>query len=473
QLFDTFAGCKQLLRQDPVQAENRGHLKELLKTSGGGIIFTTIQKFSPEDGSTVFDMLSDRKNIVVIADEAHRSQYGFGAKTHIKDGEAHTKYGFAKYLRDALPSASFIGFTGTPIEKEDVSTPAVFGHYIDVYDIEQAVEDGATVRIYYESRLARVHLKEEEAAKLDAEVEALTEGEESTSKDKAMAKWTQLEAIVGHKDRLKIIAKDIVDHFSKRQEIFEGKGMIVAMSRRIAVELYEEIIKLKPEWHSDDKKKGVIKVVMTSSSSDPENWQKHHTTKQERKELGDRIKNPNDELQLVIVRDMWLTGFDAPCLHTMYIDKAMEGHNLMQAIARVNRVFKDKPGGLIVDYIGIASDLKTALATYTENGGEGAPTLDQADAVATLLEKFEVVTQMFDGFEYQQYFTANTKSKMTTILEAQEFVLGLDDGKNRFTKQVGLLSKAFALSVPDERAMEIKDDVAFFQAVKARLTKFE
>jgi type I restriction enzyme R subunit len=473
QLFDTFAGCKQLLRQDPVQAENRGQLKELLKTSGGGIIFTTIQKFSPEDGSTVFDMLSDRKNIVVIADEAHRSQYGFGAKTHIKDGEAHTKYGFAKYLRDALPSASFIGFTGTPIEKEDVSTPAVFGHYIDVYDIEQAVEDGATVRIYYESRLARVHLKEEEAAKLDAEVEALTEGEESTSKEKAMAKWTQLEAIVGHKDRLKIIAKDIVEHFSKRQEVFEGKGMIVAMSRRIAVELYEEIIKLKPEWHNADKKKGVIKVVMTSSSSDPENWQMHHTTKQERKELGDRIKNPNDELQLVIVRDMWLTGFDAPCLHTMYIDKAMEGHNLMQAIARVNRVFKDKPGGLIVDYIGIASDLKTALATYTENGGQGAPTLDQADAVATMLEKFEVVTQMFDGFEYQPYFKANTKSKMTTILEAQEFVLGLDDGKNRFTKQVGLLSKAFALSVPDEKAMEIKDDVAFFQAVKARLTKFE
>lgn len=473
QLFDTFAACKQLLRQDPVQAESREKLKELLRTSGGGIIFTTIQKFSPEGDSIVFDELSDRRNIVVIADEAHRSQYGFGAKTHIKDGEAHTKYGFAKYLRDALPHASFIGFTGTPIEKEDISTPAVFGHYIDIYDIEQAVIDGATVRIYYESRLAKVHLKAEEAAQLDAEVEALTEGEESTAKDKAKAKWTQLEAIVGHRDRLKVIAKDIVDHFGKRQEVIEGKAMIVAMSRRIAVELYEEIIKLKPEWHSVDKKKGVIKVVMTSTSSDPENWQIHHTSKQERRDLGDRIKNPDDELKLVIVRDMWLTGFDAPCLHTMYIDKAMEGHNLMQAIARVNRVFKDKPGGLIVDYIGIASDLKRALTTYTESGGQGSPAFDQADAVAAMLEKFEVVSQMFNGFDYRQYFTANTKTKMTTILEAQEFVLGLEDGNNRFTKEVGLLSKTFALSVPDERAMEIKDDVAFFQAVKARLTKFE
>lgn len=473
QLFDTFASCKQLLRQDPVQAENRQQLKELLKTAGGGIVFATIQKFSPEDGGLVFDELSKRKNIIVIADEAHRSQYGFGAKTIIKDGEAHTKYGFAKYLRDALPNASFIGFTGTPIEKEDASTPAVFGNYIDIYDIEQAVEDGATVRIYYESRLAKVHLKPEEAAKLDAEVEAITEGEESTAKEKAKAKWTQLEAIVGHNDRLKVIAKDIVDHFQKRQEVFEGKAMIVAMSRRIAVELYDEIVKLKPDWQSDDKKKGVIKVVMTSSSSDPENWQKHHTTKQERKELGDRIKNPADPLKLVIVRDMWLTGFDAPCLHTMYIDKAMEGHNLMQAIARVNRVFKDKPGGLIVDYIGIASDLKQALATYTENGGKGGPALDQAEAVATMLEKHEVVAQMFNGFKYHDYFTNSTKGKMTTILEAQEFVLGLEDGKNRFTKQVSLLSKAFALSVPHEKAMEIKDEIGFFQAVKARLTKFE
>jgi type I restriction enzyme, R subunit len=473
QLFDTFASCKQLLRQDPVQVESRGHLKELLKTKGGGIIFTTIQKFSPEDGSTVFDMLSDRKNIVVVADEAHRSQYGFGAKTVMKDGEATTKYGFAKYLRDALPHASFIGFTGTPIEKEDASTPAVFGDYIDVYDIQQAVEDGATVRIYYESRLAKVHLKPEEAKALDAEVEAITEGEESTAKEKAKAKWTQLEAIVGHKDRLRTIAQDVVEHFEARQEVMEGKAMVVAMSRRIAVELYEEIVKLRPDWHSTDKKKGVIKVVMTSSSSDPENWQKHHTTKEERKQLGERLKSPSDPLKLVIVRDMWLTGFDAPCLHTMYVDKPMRGHNLMQAIARVNRVFKDKTGGLIVDYIGIASDLKEALATYTENGGKGAPTFDQAEAVSEMLRLHEIVAQMFRDFDYRTYFTADTRQKMTTILEAQEYVLGLENGKNRFTQQVDLLSKAFAISVPHEDAMDIKDEVGFFQAVKARLVKFE
>lgn len=473
QLFDTFASCKQLLRQDPVQVENRGHLKELLKTNGGGIIFTTIQKFSPEDGSTEFDMLSDRKNIVVVADEAHRSQYGFGAKTVMKDGEATTKYGFAKYLRDALPHASFIGFTGTPIEKEDASTPAVFGDYIDVYDIQQAVEDGATVRIYYESRLAKVHLKPEEAKALDAEVEAITEGEESTAKERAKAKWTQLEAIVGHKDRLRTIAQDVVQHFEARQEVMEGKAMVVAMSRRIAVELYEEIIKLRPDWHNSDKKKGVIKVVMTSSSSDPESWQKHHTTKEERKQLGERLKSPSDPLKLVIVRDMWLTGFDAPCLHTMYVDKPMRGHNLMQAIARVNRVFKDKTGGLIVDYIGIASDLKEALATYTENGGKGAPTFDQAEAVSEMLRLHEIVAQMFRDFDYHTYFTADTRQKMTTILEAQEYVLGLENGKNRFTKQVDLLSKAFAISVPHEDAMDIKDEVGFFQAVKARLVKFE
>lgn len=473
QLFDTFAGSKQLLRQEPIQANNRAHLKKLLKTAGGGIIFTTIQKFSPEEISENFDLLSERKNIVVIADEAHRSQYGFGAKTLIKNGEAFTKYGFAKYLRDALPNASFVGFTGTPIEKEDASTPAVFGSYIDVYDIEQAVEDGATVRIYYESRLAKVHLKAEEKEKLDAEVEQITENEESTAKEKAKAKWTQLEAIVGHKERLKAVAEDAVKHFEIRQEAFEGKGMIVAMSRRIAVELYDEIVKIRPDWHDTDKKKGAIKVIMTSSSSDPESWQLHNTTKQERKELGERLKDPSDPLQLVIVRDMWLTGFDAPCLHTMYVDKPMRGHNLMQAIARVNRVYKDKPGGLIVDYIGIASDLKQALATYTESGGQGAPALDQSEAIAAMMEKYEIVVQMFNGFDYKRYFSADTKEKMTIILEAQEHVLGLEDGKNRFTKQVGLLSKTFALSVPSLPAMDIKDELGFFQAVKSRLTKFE
>lgn len=473
QLFDTFASCKQLLRQEPVQAHNRENLKELLRVAGGGIIFTTIQKFFPEDGSANFDLLSERKNIIVIADEAHRSQYGFGAKTTEKNGEIITKYGFAKYLRDALPHASFIGFTGTPIEKEDASTPAVFGNYVDVYDIAQAVEDGATVRIYYESRLAKVHLKPEEAAKLDEEVEAITEGEESTAKEKAKAKWAQLEAIVGHRDRLKVVATDLVDHFEKRREAFEGKGMIVCMSRRIAVELYEEIIKIRPDWHNKDLSKGAIKVVMTSTSSDPENWQIHSTTKQDRKSIGDRFKDESDELKLVIVRDMWLTGFDVPCLHTMYVDKPMRGHNLMQAIARVNRVFKDKPGGLIVDYIGIASDLKTALATYTQSGGKGTPTLDQNEAVAAMLEKFEIVEQMFNGFDYKKYFPADTRSKLTIILEAQEHILGLEDGKNRYTKQVALLSQAFALSVPNLKAMEIKDEIGFFQAVKARLTKFE
>lgn len=473
QLFDTFASCKQLLRQDPVKASNREELKNLLRVAGGGIVFTTIQKFFPADGAANFDMLSERKNIIVVADEAHRSQYGFGAKTTEKDGEVFTKYGFAKYLRDALPHASFIGFTGTPIEKEDASTPAVFGNYVDVYDITQAVEDGATVRIYYESRLAKVHLKDEEKSRLDDEVASITEGEESTAADQAKAKWAQLEAIVGHRDRLRVIAADIVDHFEKRQEVMEGKGMIVCMSRRIAVELYEEIMKIRPDWHDKDLKKGAIKVVMTSSSSDPENWQMHHTTKENRKAFGERFKDVNDPLKLVIVRDMWLTGFDAPCLSTMYIDKPMRGHNLMQAIARVNRVFKDKAGGLIVDYIGIASDLKTALATYTSSGGKGTPTLDQSEAVAKLLEKFEVVEQLFNRFDYKRYFSADTREKLTVILEAQEHVLGLDDGKNRFTREVGLLSQAFALSVPNLKAMEIKDEIGFFQAVKARLTKFE
>lgn len=473
QLFDTFANCKQLLRQDPVMAENRDHLKKLLKVAGGGIVFTTIQKFFPEDGSATYDQLSDRSNVIVIADEAHRSQYGFGAKTSYTKEGVKTSYGFAKYVRDALPNASFIGFTGTPVEKADANTPAVFGNYIDIYDIAKAVEDGATVRIYYESRLVKIHLKPEEKAQLDEEIESITEGEESTAKEKSKAKWAQLEAIVGHNDRIKTVATDIVDHYEKRQEAFEGKAMIVCMSRRIAVELFEEIIKLRPNWGDRDLKKGVLKVVMTSSSSDPENWQIHSTTKQDRRELGDRFKNPDDPLKLVIVRDMWLTGFDVPCLNTMYIDKPMQGHNLMQSIARVNRVFKDKPGGLIVDYIGIASDLKNALATYTASGGEGTPALDQAEAVATMLEKYEIVTQMFDKYDYQPYFSADTRKKLTIILEAQEYILGLEDGKNRFTKQVDLLSKSFALSVPHLKAMEIKDEIGFFQAIKARLVKFE
>jgi len=474
QLFDTFAGCRGLLRQEPVQAQSIPHLKRLLKTAGGGIVFTTIQKFSPDEGQAVYDLLSERKNIVVIADEAHRSHYGFKAK-NIEDenGGIRTTYGFAKYLRDALPNASFIGFTATPIEKEDASTPAVFGNYIDVYDIEQSIEDEATVKIYYESRLAKVHLKPEEKEKLDEEVEAITEGEETTASEKAKAKWTQLEAIVGHKERLKSVAADLVDHFEKRQEVFDGKAMIVCISRRVAVELYDEIIKLRPHWHDIDKRKGAIKVVMTSSSSDPESWQVHSTTKEIRKEIAERFKDPDDRLKIVIVCDMWLTGFDVPCLHTMYVDKPMRGHTLMQAIARVNRIFRDKPGGLIVDYIGIASDLKNALATYTLSGGKGTPTLDQEQAVALMLEKYEIVCQMFDKFDYKRFFKADTQQKLTIILEAQEYILNLEDGKDRFTKGVVGLSKAFAISVPHPKAMEIKDDVGFFQAVKARLTKFE
>jgi len=474
QLFDTFAGCRQLLRQEPIQADSITNLKNLLKTAGGGIVFTTIQKFSPEEGQTIYDLLSERKNIVVIADEAHRSHYGFAAK-QIEDKEGHirTTYGFAKYLRDALPNASFIGFTATPIEKEDASTPAVFGNVIDVYDIEQSIEDEATVKIFYESRLAKVHLKPEEKEKLDEEVEAITESSDSTATEKAKAKWTQLEAIVGHTERLKVIAADIIDHFEKRQEVFDGKAMIVCMSRRIAVELYEQIVTLRPSWHDTDRIKGQIKVVMTSTSSDPENWQIHHTSKDNRKQIAERFKDPDDALKIVIVCDMWLTGFDVPCLHTMYVDKPMRGHNLMQAIARVNRIFRDKPGGLIVDYIGIASDLKNALATYTQSGGKGTPTLDQEQAVALMLEKYEIVCQILHDFDYKRFFSADTKEKMTVILEAQEYILGLEDGKDRFTKHVIALSKAFALSVPHPRAMEIKDEVGFFQAVKARLVKFE
>lgn len=479
QLFDTFASCKQVLRQDPAQAESRDDLRKKLKVAGGGIVFTTIQKFMPEDGGEAFDLLSERRNIVVIADEAHRSQYGFRAKTIIDRNEAgeeagsRTVYGFAKYLRDALPNASFIGFTGTPIEKEDASTPAIFGNYVDVYDIAQAVEDGATVPIFYESRLVKVHLRPEEKEKLDFEADKITEGVETSTEQKSKAKWTRIEAIVGHKERLKTVARDIVEHFEKRQEVFEGKGMIVAMSRRIAVELYEEIVAIRPEWHDADRKKGAIKVVMTSSSSDPENWQAHSTTKQDRKDLGERMKDPSDPLKLVIVRDMWLTGFDAPCLHTMYVDKLMKGHNLMQAIARVNRVYKDKPGGLIVDYIGFASDLKKALAEYTESGGKGAPTLDQDAAVAKMLEHREVVEQMFSGFDYKRYFSSDTGEKLRIILEAQDHVLGLENGESRFKANVDSLSKAFAISIPNPKALELKDEVGFFQAVKARLVKFE
>jgi type I restriction enzyme R subunit len=502
QLFDTFANSKQLLRQEPVQAKDREHLKELLKVASGGIVFATIQKFLPEDQKSVYEQLSERRNIVVIADEAHRTQYGFEASIkEVKDKETQESigkriaYGFAKYMRDALPNATYIGFTGTPIEGTDVNTPQVFGQYVDVYDISQAVNDGATVRIYYESRLAKVNL-DEEGKRLIEEFDAeLEQDEEITDQQKAKAKYTKLEAIVGNEERIKNLARDIVTHSEQRQKVFDGKGMIVAMSRRIAADLYKEIIALRPEWHDVDLSKGAIKVVMTSTSADGPEMQRHNTTKQQRKNLAERMKDPADPLRLVIVRDMWLTGFDAPCLHTLYIDKPMRGHNLMQAIARVNRVFKDKPGGLIVDYLGIANDLKKALSFYSDAGGKGEPTLDLEKAIALMNEKYEVVQQFFNEeaktqkdivaeepeayyansfkFNYKRFFSVEAKEKMSIILQSEEHILGLEDGKTRFIREVTLLSQAFALSIPHERAMEIKDDIAFFQAVKARLVKFE
>jgi len=504
QLFDTFAASKQLLRHDPVQAENREHLKELLKVASGGVVFTTIQKFQPDDGN-LYEQLSDRKNIVVIADEAHRTQYGFKAKT-IDDKDEQGKvigkkivYGFAKYMRDALPNATYLGFTGTPIENTDVNTPAVFGDYVDIYDIAQAINDGATVKIYYESRLAKVNLSEEGKILVSELDEELKKGD-LTETQKAKAKWTQLEALIGSKYRIEQVTQDIINHFEQRQSVFDGKGMIVAMSRRIAVDLYSEIIKIRPQWHNDGLKKGMIKVIMTAASSDGPKMAKHHTTKDQRRALSERMKDPEDELKLVIVRDMWLTGFDAPCLKTMYIDKPMRGHNLMQAIARVNRVYNQIDGGLIVDYLGVASDLKKALSFYSESGGKGETLLVQEKAVQLMLEKIEIVSQMFlekpvrdysseyqnavrdpavpylgkdRGLLYEEYFTVDTSTKLKIILIAEEHILSLENGKKRFIDEVTALSRAFAIAIPHEQALDVKDEVSFFQAVKARLVKFD
>ncbi|MDD5584451.1 MAG: type I restriction endonuclease subunit R, partial [Candidatus Omnitrophica bacterium] len=460
QLFGTFSRCNELLRQAPVQAESREKLREYLKVSSGGVVFTTIQKFFPEEKGDQYPLLSERRNIIVIADEAHRSQYDFID-------------GFAKHMRDALPNASFIGFTGTPIERHDRNTIAVFGDYIDIYDIEQAVNDGATVRIYYESRLAMLELKDEERPKIDPEFEEVTEGEELKKKEKLKTRWARLEAIVGSEKRIKQIAKDMVNHFESRLTAIEGKGMIVCMSRRIAIDLHNEIIKLRPQWYNKDDGKGFLKVIMTGSASDPVEWQEHIRNKQRRRDIGDRMKDPSDPLKLAIVRDMWLTGFDAPSLHTMYIDKPMRGHGLMQAIARVNRVFKDKPGGLVVDYLGIADDLKCALVEYTESGGNGKPAFKQEDAVALMLEKYEVVCGMFDKFDYKKFFTASVKDKMSIITLAQEHILKQKNGKERLMAYVTQLSQAFALSVPHKEALRIRGDVGFFQAVRARLAKYE
>ncbi|MCE4216978.1 type I restriction endonuclease subunit R [Aquirufa antheringensis] len=481
QLFDTFSLSQDILRQTPVQAENRDDLKKKLSVTSGGIVFTTIQKFLPEviekidigEGKTKnikgqFEQLSDRRNIVVIADEAHRSQYDF-------------MDGFAKHMRDALPNASFIGFTGTPIENTDKNTQAVFGDYIDVYDIQQAVEDGATVRIYYENRLAKINLKEEEKPRVDAEFEELTESEEQSQQHRLKSRWARLEAIVGNEHRLQLIAADIVKHFETRNETLDGKAMIVCMSRRICVDLYAQIIKIRPDWHSDDDKEGTIKVVMTGSSSDPLNFQPHVRNKAKRKALGERLKDAKDPLKLAIVRDMWLTGFDAPSMHTLYLDKPMQGHNLMQAIARVNRVYKDKEGGLVVDYIGIANDLKRALALYTDSGGKGKPAFDQDEAAEVMMGKYEIVSQMFSeqpldksvkkGFDYKSFFTLTPKEKLYFPIQAANYILGLENGKDRYINSVTALSKSFAISVPHPYTIDIRDEVGLFQAIKTRIVK--
>lgn len=460
QLFGTFSRCAELLRQKPVQVETRAQLRECLKVASGGIVFTTIQKFFPEEKGDTYPLLSERRNIVVIADEAHRSQYDFID-------------GFARHMRDALPKASFIGFTGTPIELKDKNTRAVFGDYIDIYDIEQSVDDGATVRIFYESRLAKLELNETERPKIDPNFEEATEGEEVSKKENLKSKWARMEAIVGSEKRVRQIAKDIVDHFEERSKTLEGKGMIVCMSRRIAFDLHNEIVKLRPQWYHKDDEKGALKVIMTGSASDPTEWQEHIRSKPRRRDIGDRMKDPSDSLKIVIVRDMWLTGFDVPSLHTMYIDKPMRGHGLMQAIARVNRVFKDKKGGLVVDYLGIADDLKQALREYTESGGRGKPVLDQEEAVALMMEKYEIVSGMFHGFDYRKFLTSSVTEKMTIISLAQEHILGQVKGKDRFLAYVTQLSQAFALAVPHAETFKIRDDVGFFQAVRSRIAKFE
>jgi len=475
QLFDTFSNCSQLLRQKPKQAEDRKHLRKLLSVASGGIVFTTIQKFMPIEEDIIepntikepkvkyigadIKALSERKNIIVIADEAHRSQYDFID-------------GFAKHLRDALPYASYIGFTGTPIEKSDRNTQAVFGDYVDIYDIQQAVTDNATVPIYYESRLAKVNFNTDEKVKLDDQFEELTEGEELTQRQQLRAKWTRLEAIVGNENRINKIAEDLVYHFEQRSSVLEGKAMIVCMSRRICVEMYEAIVNLRPSWHNNEDDKGQIKVVMTGSSSDELKMQPHIRNKEKRKAIGERLKNPTDSLKIAIVRDMWLTGFDAPCLHTLYVDKPMRGHSLMQAIARVNRVFTDdKKGGLVVDYLGIAQELKYALAEYTASGGEGKPTLDQEVAVAKMLEFYEAIEYQLRHFDWKKFFTLKSEDKLKFIPLIVDYIFSQENGEQSFVENTKNLLKAFAISVPHEKAIRIRDYVALFQAIKARLVK--
>ena len=458
QLFTTFSRCRDLLRQPPVQAESRADLREKLSVVSGGVVFTTIQKFFPEERGDTYPALSERRNIVVIADEAHRSQYDFID-------------GFARHMRDALPNASFAGFTGTPIELDDANTRAVFGDYISIYDIRRSVEDGATVPIHYESRLARLELDESEKPTIDPDFEEATEGEEIERKERLKTKWAQLEAIVGAGNRIEQIAQDIVDHFEQRLEALDGKAMVVCMSRRICVDLYNELVRLRPEWHDDDDTKGSIKVVMTGSAADLPEWQKHVRNKPRREALANRFRDADDSFRIVLVRDMWLTGFDAPSLHTMYLDKPMRGHGLMQAIARVNRVFKDKPGGLVVDYLGLANDLRQALVTYTESGGTGRTAIDKEEAVAVMLEKHEVCCALFHGFDWSTLTTTPGQERWLLLPSAQEHILAQEKGKDRFLQAVRELSQAFALAVPHEETFRIRDDVGFFQQVRAALSK--
>ena len=458
QLFGTFSRCRDLLRQTPTQAGSRADLRQKLSVASGGVVFTTIQKFFPEEKGDTHPMLSARRNIVVIADEAHRSQYDFID-------------GFARHMRDALPNASFVGFTGTPIELQDANTRAVFGNYISIYDIQRSVEDGATVPIYYESRLARLSLDEQEKPTVDPDFEEATEGEEVERKEKLKTRWAQLEAIVGTEKRLRLLAEDMVAHFEERLEVMEGKAMVVCMSRRICIDLYRELVRLRPQWHDEDDDKGNIKVVMTGSASDPGDWQPHIRNKPRREALAQRFRDASDPLNIVLVRDMWLTGFDAPSLHTMYVDKPMRGHGLMQAIARVNRVFKDKPGGLVVDYLGLAHELRYALATYTESGGTGKTALDQEEAVVVLREKYEICCGLFYGFDWSKWATGTPPEKLGLLPAAQEHILAQRDGKDRCLQAVRELSQAFALAVPHEETRRIRDDVAFFQAVRSVLGK--
>ena len=482
QLFGTFAMCRDLLRQTPQQADSRENLRKALTRPSGGVVFTTIQKFAPGTGKTDYHVLADRRNVVVIVDEAHRSQYGLRSRIERRTGKIF--YGFAKYLRDALPNASFIGFTGTPIEKEDVNTPAVFGKYIDIYDINRGVEDGATVPIYYESRLARIELDEDEKPKLDDEIAELTEDEAEGEQEKLKRKWANVEAVVGAGKRVAMVAEDLAEHFENRVAGMDGKAMIVCMSRRICVALYSEIVKLRPDWHSDDDENGVIKIVMTGSASDPKEWQRHIGGKSRWDLLAKRIKDPDDALRLVIVRDMWLTGFDVPCMHTMYVDKPMRGHGLMQAIARVNRVFRDKPAGLIVDYIGIAQNLKSALGQYSREDRKHAG-IDEAEAVAVMLEKFEIVRGMIHGFDYRSGLAGTPQQRLSALAGAIEWILDMqqreaagettEEGRKRahrrFNDSVLTLSRAFALAAASDEAQKNRDEVGFFQTVRAALAK--